>query len=295
MNGASFRFNPAVIVENETVNVLITLDISGHLEEDIRNVSSFVLYAVDSDSGDITSVSLLSLMDDGSSIHSDIMANDSVFTNVLAVRSAVGGERFSYRVIRIISGVENRSSGLVRTAFNAIRSYTEQSGIGDQENSNGSFVISMSSINNLELFVSYTWPRIYIDLDTQTLFESQSVGFSCGGSASYLIFISGGDTSAGGTEQISVALGRAYQDGVWTNSTMVQFFAGCHGGSFSARGPATLRLTLRNTTNGDEVLGTALSQAINPGQQFGCSSTLVGRLVVQLVDARFRFSLTYMM
>lgn len=273
------KFDPSVISVDSTLNILIRMNYSDQSADDMKNVEAFAVYVLDSDSGEKQEESSVLLLDDGSATSSDEVEGDFIYTNDLAVRSSIGGERFMYRAIPVISGVEVADSNLTITNFNAVRSYSFESGIGDR--GSNSSAVSLQSLDGLELMITYSWPTTQKDLDIATQFESTKVGYQCPNIAKYTTWESRDNTNAGGRETVVVQLDKARQDGVWSSNTMIKFFAGWYTKS-KGEGPATLRMVLRDSTSKFEVPRTDLSQAIDPGQQSNCSETLVAYLQVSV-------------
>lgn len=121
------------------------------------------------------------------------------------------------------------------------------------------------------LELKYTWGGGAHDLDTGTTFLGETAGWSCSGSGStgYMTW-SGDDTSADGTETITVDVQRALDDGAWASSTVINCAAGWYipaGGS----GPATLTV---------KYLGDTQTKEVSPGSQSSCASTGVGTITV---------------
>jgi hypothetical protein len=103
-------------------------------------------------------------------------------------------------------------------------------------------------VSGTDLFIEYTWPVNQRDLDTGTSFDSQQVGWNCNYRGPYMSW-SGDDTSAGGSERVTVYLWQALQVGQLTNGTVVYLVAGWFspaGGS----GLATVTVSLRSTADG---------------------------------------------
>lgn len=277
-NGA-FRIEPAAIAADSTVNVFISLDVSESNRTLVQFADSFALFQVDSDSGARTSDLLINLLDDVSGVTSDEVMGDFIFSNVLPIRSAIGGERFSFQAVPVISGVPNSESPLVTTVLNAIRSYSTVSNIGERGTNQST--VSVPSLDGLELLISFTWPMDQPDLDTATSFLEGRVGYSCG-SATYMSF-SGDYVSSCGEETVVVELDRARIDGVWDDGITIRLFAHWYNGR--GVGPATLRMVLRDSDTKTQVSSTRLSRPIDPAiSGGGCSTSPVAELVIQVTD-----------
>ena len=277
-----FRANPSTIAAGSTVNILLTMDVTGKPRKDLRDLDAFAIFRVDTDSGDVTGDEILRLEDAGSSLTSDAVANDGIFSNIVPLLSSMGGERFSFRAVPIVAGSQDNDSPLAVTTLNAVRSYSPSSSIGTVGNNNRS--VSIGSLTGLELAISYSWPADQSDLDTATAFAGEVVGFSCSGAIrNYVTFTSDDDTSSGGIETVVVEIDRAREDGVWDENTEISFSAGWYS-SRGGSGPATLRMGLRDSETKQEIVGTGLALPINPGRQFGCSSTVVGLLRISVAE-----------
>lgn len=281
---AAIQCNPSFIQVGSQVNVKVTVDLSGSISN--LNVSSFSLYRINTDSGVIQGAKLLTLLDDGSASSSDEIGGDSIFSNILPLRSESAGEVFSFRVIPVIAGSEDPTSSLVTTGLTTIRSYSVNSNISPE--SQDRTTVTVNSLSGLDLVARYSWALDNDDLDTSTRFLSDNVGFGCAGTNQYLDF-SGDDTSNGGTETIIIKLSEAQENRAWSGSTSVNFYAGWFSSNENA--PATLRLFLVNSQTQQEVPGTAMSAVISPFFQAGCASTLVASLDVVSIPGSIKLTL----
>lgn len=215
------QFDPSAIQTGSQINVLVTMDISQL--RTTENVNSIYLYRVDTDTGVINGDIILILEDDGSNSSSDAVAGDFIFSNALPVRSDIIGETLSFRAVPVIDGNQDSSSPLVTTSLNAVRYYSEESGVGTTPQI--SSVVTVNSLEGLELFVQYSWSLGNSDLDTSTRFLDGNVGYSCNPESDYITF--GGDsTGSGGVETATVRLYLAETNGAWSGRTNVSFYAG---------------------------------------------------------------------
>eukprot|EP00178_Gracilaria_changii_P026532 TRINITY_DN816_c0_g1_i11.p1 TRINITY_DN816_c0_g1~~TRINITY_DN816_c0_g1_i11.p1 ORF type:complete len:1211 (-),score=140.56 TRINITY_DN816_c0_g1_i11:149-3781(-) len=277
----ALRFEPAVMAVNTSVNVLITLNASRIRESIPDRLQSFILFRVDPITGVVEGEALVSLEDNGEAGFSDPVSGDGVFSNILAIESSTAGQTFGFRAVAVVEGAEKEDSPFSLTVPVAVRSYSRQSGIGEVVTVNSSSItVSNSEFNRYELVLGYSWGADQSDLDTGTQFLDGSVGFSCSSNPNFLRF-SGDDTGVGGSEMVVISLNEARSQGLWNGSTTVRANAGWHisaGGS----GPATLRTFLRVAESGDEVSGSGLSTVISPGSQFGCASTKVAAVKIEV-------------
>lgn len=122
-----------------------------------------------------------------------------------------------------------------------------------------------------DLTIKYSWGGGMRDLDTGTTFLGETAGWSCSssGSTEYMRW-SGDDTSADGTETITVCVGAAQEDGAWTSSVVIDCAAGWYipaGGS----GPADLSVTYRGETR---------TMTVSPGSQSDCATTSVASITI---------------
>lgn len=131
-------------------------------------------------------------------------------------------------------------------------------------------------VETYELAIKYGWEGTGMeDLDTKTVFLGEQVGWSCGGSGTYVQWLAGGsgtqdDTSLNGFERVDVRVDAAKNAGLWTSSVNIEIFAGWYaprGGS----GEAVVTVTYNGHVQG---------KAINPGTQTGCAATPVGTITV---------------
>jgi hypothetical protein len=271
---ARFRATPAAILVNTSVTVALTVNLTGELITDVRNITEFVVYRVNSQTFEVGTTAIIALRDIGFGVGTDTVAGDLIFSNILATSSETVGESFSFRAVPIIGGVEYKSSLFVFTALNAVRSYSRESGIGGN-NADPVGIINADTIEGLTLVIEYSWPADQRDLDTGTVFLGSTVGYLCGGSVPY-IFFSGDDTKIGGKETVKVRLGISFNEGQWVDEVFVDLNAGWFGSN--DRGPASVTAyTERDLGGGTPVVGNnAVSFVIDPGFQSGCASTKVG-------------------
>jgi hypothetical protein len=274
---ARFRAWPSLVLVNQSTIVVLTVNLTGVITT-ATGIEEFVLFRVDPVTRVVGTQPIVSLKDVGSGAGNDTKAGDFVFSEVIAVRSTVAGEFFSFRAVPVIRGVQNATSPLALTALNAVRSYSIQSGLVDVVPINSTFPLNLqaSTVDGLVLIIEYTWPADKRDLDTGTFFLGAGVGFFCGESDSlpYMNF-TGDDIGFGGKERVTIELGKAASDGNWTTSTFVDLNAGWYKPPY--RGPATISMfTRQDFPDGTKVNGNNLvSFVIDPGVQDGCASTKV--------------------
>lgn len=278
---ASFlQAKPALIQVGSPFNVEFTVDLRtlGTLPVDLE---SFQLYRVNSEARYVGFDSVVTLLDVGSGIGRDLVANDGIFSNVLAMRSDYPGEWFGFRAVPVLGGVEDPASLLAFESLNLVRSYSVESGIGENATSGGSFTagsLTAPNASELVVFIEYTWPLDQSDLDTGTEFLGKTVGFACDArnGTQYLNWI-GDDAGFGIRELVTADLGRALVAGEWTGSTTIELNSAWFPGS---SGPATVSVYVQ--------VGTVVSFAFDPGQRnFGDRScTLkVGQVDVVVTEA----------
>lgn len=127
-----------------------------------------------------------------------------------------------------------------------------------------------------EMAIRYDWQGTGMyDLDTKTVFLEEQVGWSCGGSGTYLAWLAGGsgvqdDTTLNGYERVDARVDLARTNGQWTSSVNIELYAGWYspvGGS----GPALVIVSYNGDTQ---------QKAINPGTQDECANTHVGTITV---------------
>ena len=132
------------------------------------------------------------------------------------------------------------------------------------------------NVTGSELVIEYTWPAGQKDLDTGTTFLGHTVGFQYASSALYMHW-TGDDTSASGTEIVTIDIEKAAQDGVLPASFTIDAKAGWYapaGGS----GPASLTVYVRKKMDPSNPYYKT-SRRISPGTQSGQATTFVGHVV----------------
>ena len=127
-----------------------------------------------------------------------------------------------------------------------------------------------------ELAITYDWRGTdQTDLDSNTQAFGESVGWSCGDSGAYVLWLPGGsgaqdDTSTNGFERVDVRVDKARTDGLWTSSYNIECFAGWYQPA-DGSGSATLSVTYKGITK---------TMTISPGTQNSCASTAVATITV---------------
>jgi hypothetical protein len=135
---------------------------------------------------------------------------------------------------------------------------------------------SCSCCEEFELAITYDWRGTgQADLDTKTEAFGEAVGYACGDSGTYVLWLAGGngstdDTSTDGYERVDVRVDQARTDGLWTSSYNIGCFAGWYEPA-EGSGPATLRVTYRGETK---------TKTISPGTQSECAATSVATITV---------------
>lgn len=127
-----------------------------------------------------------------------------------------------------------------------------------------------------QLAIKYGWEGTGMaDLDTATEFLTETVGWSCGGSGTYVQWLAGGDgsqddTSVDGYERVDVRVDAARTAGLWTSSVNIELFAGWYIPQ-AGSGPALVTVTYNGVTD---------TKVISPGSQSLCAATAVGTITV---------------
>ena len=122
-----------------------------------------------------------------------------------------------------------------------------------------------------ELVINYDWAGTGMaDLDTATTAFGETLGFACGGSGVYVLWISGDQTGINASERVDVRVDAARTAGLWTSSYNVTCKAGWFTSALGS-GNATLRATYNGVTK---------TKTISPGNQSGCASTVVATVTV---------------
>jgi von Willebrand factor type D domain len=274
-SSARFRAWPSLVLVSQSTIVALTINLTSMITA-ATGIDEFLVFRVDPVTRVVGTQPIVSLNDIGSGAGNDTTAGDFVFSNVIAVRSTVAGEFFSFRAVPVVRGVQNATLPFALTALNAVRSYSNQSGLVAVVPINSTFPLNLqaNTVDGLVLIIEYTWPADKFDLDTGTFFLGAGVGFSCGTQRPYMNF-TGDDTGFGGKERVTIQLGKAANDGNWTASTFVDLNAGWFGPP--DRGPASVSMfTQQDLPDGTKVNGNNLvSFVIDPGVQSGCASTKV--------------------
>lgn len=148
-------------------------------------------------------------------------------------------------------------------------------------NASGSVILrdgkpSCGCCEEYEMAIKYDWTGTGMtDLDTQTAAFGESVGWSCGDSGNYVLWLAGGsgiqdDTSTNGYERVDVRVDQARSAGLWTSSYNIECYAGWYIPE-EGEGDATLSVTYKGKTK---------DKTITPGEQNDCASTSVATITV---------------
>jgi hypothetical protein len=127
-----------------------------------------------------------------------------------------------------------------------------------------------------ELAITYDWTGTDMtDLDSQTAAFSETVGFDCGGSGTYVQWLIGGDgnqddISKNGFERVNVLVDLARTAGLWSSSYNIECYAGWYTPQ-EGSGFALLKVSYK----GDLKL-----QTISPDTQMSCAATPVATITV---------------
>jgi len=131
-----------------------------------------------------------------------------------------------------------------------------------------------------ELEIKYDWGGTGMyDLDTNTTAFGKSVGYNCGNSGLYVLWLPGSsgpkdDQSQNGFERINVRVDSARTAGLWTTSYNIVCKAGWF---YPVGGSGTCQLIVTYK-------GVTVTKSISPGTQNGCASTQVSTITVYSTD-----------
>jgi hypothetical protein len=270
-SGSLLQASPSGVVVGRSVNVELTVNLN-EAASIPQGLDSFAVYRINSETRELGSSLIARLLDTGSGFGQDSAANDRIYSNVVAIQSSVAGESYGFKAVPVLNGVEDPDSALAIENLQAVRSYAEEAGLG--ENGNFSGLFAFENATNLVLIVDYTWPMDKSDLDTRTSFLGRNVGFRCG-SGDYMNWL-GDEKDNEGIESVEIRVGDALADGAWTGSVSINLSEGWHGSSTKGAASVTVR---------SEPGANVLSFAVLPGRQSGCAITVVGRIDVNATVA----------
>ncbi|CAJ1959938.1 unnamed protein product [Cylindrotheca closterium] len=274
----SFRAAPSNVTVGIAANIALTVNLTASSEADISNIEEFAVYGFNGQTFERNSTFTVTLRDVGSGVGEDTFAGDKIFSNLLAVSANFAGQEYSFQAVPRIAGSLVFGSPFVFTALNAVQGYSQQSGIGgivvDTEN-----FWQVGSVDGLQLVIQYSWPLDQRDLDSGTSFLNRKVGYGCVGGGQHMSY-SGDNTGAGGTETARIDLGQSFEENEWTDQIPVELHA--HWYSNRGSGPATVTVfTEKELPDGSVAAGPrTFSFPINPTSATGCSSRLVGTVIV---------------
>jgi hypothetical protein len=287
--GKGLLFQPNVATAGISTEVLVTAVLSASGEFDASGAPDrFNLYRIDAETGSAIGF-VAALLDDGSTLSSDAVAGDFTYTNRLAFRSDTPGEVFAFQALPVFDGVEDALSTLVLTQLTGIRFFSSSSEVGGNSTNTGGGTLFLSSLEDLQLVIEYSWPATEEDLDTGTSFLGGNVGWACGPSNQFMSF-SGDDTSLGGVERVTIDLNGAAMAALWNETVVVTLNAGWFAGARGS-GPALVRIAFVNS-NLAEISSSSLTLLIEPGRQGGCSNTRVGSITVSTINNGFAITMS---
>jgi von Willebrand factor type D domain len=166
--GASFiRFNPSTIQVQNTLLMEITIDLSNEIGKKLPGYFSVLIFNPESQRRYYANVDLT---DNWNGI-----GRDGVYSKAIAIRSDVPGERLAIFV-------DSDCLSNTMTQFNAIRSYSTASGIGQHVVSDTDVVVgTMSADRMFPVFIEYEYyeDRLYTSLYFSTTFLNTSTSPAC--------------------------------------------------------------------------------------------------------------------
>jgi|SRR6185503_849055 len=131
-----------------------------------------------------------------------------------------------------------------------------------------------------DLFIAYTWAQSQKDLDSNTKFLGETVGYGYNGAHPYLNW-SGDDTGTGGTEWVRVLLNKSWLDGQWSDHVQVTGGADWYTPSHGS-GPAVMTIATEDVTTG--AVHVLFTLDINPGQEITGSTSTAATIDITFVD-----------
>lgn len=189
------------------VTVKVDLRETGHqIPADLQSFSLFLLDQVTKTRGN----KLIDLLDDGSSNSGDEAAGDMIFTGQVAIRAEVGGKKYSFSAVPVISGTLSESSPLQASLWDGLISFSEKSGLGEKEKTTENK--ELDTLSGTEMVMSLTWEDSH-EVEFRALFWRNALTKStrCNRRTSKYLS-SGGSTPTGFS--VIVALDKAEDDGL---------------------------------------------------------------------------------
>lgn len=129
---------------------------------------------------------------------------------------------------------------------------------------------------NYQMAITYDWRGTnQYDLDSKTVAFGEQVGWTCGDSGVYVLWLAGGsgskdDTSLNGYERVDIRVDQARIDLLWSDSYNIECYAGWY---LPAGGTGNAKISVRYR-------GITKEKTINPGTQSTCASTSVATVTV---------------
>jgi hypothetical protein len=146
----------------------------------------------------------------------------------------------------------------------------------------------------IEIIYDWTFGN-NVDLDTQTVFNGTSVGWSCpncdpGGCGDQYIQWNGDNTNQSGSERVVVQVKKALDDGIWNNQTTIELNAYWYAPNQGPQGGPTKIFIKLFKDNGD-VCKEVCCITDNLPELQGCVNNLVGTIIVKQVDGDIDFEI----
>lgn len=130
---SNLKFSPVDIEEGSTVGVKVQMDVSDSDAAALANLEKFALYFINQDTNECVGTAVLELMDDGSAISRDALANDNIYSNVLPLFGEEAADAFSFEAVPIFNGREDTTSELRKLAQRGIQVFTKEAEIVEED------------------------------------------------------------------------------------------------------------------------------------------------------------------
>ncbi|CAJ1948239.1 unnamed protein product [Cylindrotheca closterium] len=291
----AFRASPNAVVADSPTDIVLTVDLSISDAPGSTEVEEFVVFEIDSETFEVSTVPVATLEDIGTGRGEDIVARDLIFSTVHSVESSgAAGSGFSFQAVPRINGELARDSPLVFTLLYAVVVYSVDSGIAFEVNrikKGDTGILKVSAIEGLYLSIQYFWASGRSNtLVTGTSFLGEKVGSesSCPISSTYMYSAGTFDSLGSSAESVLVFFGDSHESGAWANQISIELNAHWNDGGGS--GPVTVLVfpVLVPSALGSNAVDTEMLQfTVTPSEAAvaGCSTNKIGSVDVLVKPA----------
>lgn len=295
VSGKPLRVRPSFGVEGSDRSIRIVVDLSTRRGARVGFFSHFNVFRYNETSESRVGEVIASLYDTGSAITLDDNVGDKIWSNQVAMSFAGVGDTLSLVAIPVNKRgklLPNHEFAVV--ALGALSTYSAEANLTVVDSEKR--MVTVQSFDEMELLIVYKWAQdAGDDVNTATSFINGTLGPACSGIDAYINTTQ--EVAYGPSAYtVRVALGTARSDSAWgllsESAQAVSVLLHADWAGADNKGPATVRMVVRNATSLEEVPDSGIGKLITPGVQDSCATTEVVEVTVNEVnDAIFTIML----